>query len=657
MIKKENSYWFFLIILLVVIISFPALNHNYLFHDDWIHFSSRDLNCNHNGTCQWFNNLGRPFGFAILHLQYKLMASLHYTFIGRLITVFILISLINIIYSLLIKEGLPKLASFFIAFGIGVLPGALTSIAWVGSGFIISSLFISSIAFWFCQKFFASSTEGQCIKYFYLFMTIVLQISAALIYQTGSMFFLVFLVIIFIINCYKNIEIKVTFCTALKQMLFFLLSSIIYFIGFKYLAEDRLLQIDPTRGSLFNNIPNALLWFFDQPLSRSLELWFIRPSLGWSIYSYTVISIFLITTFLSSLRSSRRYFLSKKIIFIIFYNLFIYSVGIVCYLPVLISSFRLEVYRSSFVLSAYIFSIIVVQSWMLFVGFNALNKKIISVLLILTTSITFLCYRNMLNEIVLPKYYEYIKLATAMSMIDPNTSMASAPIHLIVPKQLEAWNTDEIGHISSEFTDEIAIMMDVIRSNANLKSVPISFGFDNVDFTNNNSIVIDLRDIRSSFKSNQVSWPKIIFNTICISSESNSSGLHLCGKAFDGRVGPNDFWESFVAPNKPVSLEISLDKTAVLYKYQFFAGELFNRMPVRWELKASNDRSEWILIDKRFNNKNLWTVDSFQEFKLTLIHPYRYYKFDFYESISEDILRIYEIKFYGADSSLLKLKP
>jgi hypothetical protein len=422
-------------------------------------------------------------------------------------------------------------------------------------------------------------------------------------------------------------------------------------------VADKLSQVDPSRGSLFNNVSEAFLWYFNQALPRSFTLWFIKPSLGWDLYSTTVLIIFILSTFFSILIIFKKFFLFKRILFTGFYNLFSYSVLVVTYAPVIISNFRLEVYRSSLVLSAYIFSIIAIQVWMILFRYNEVNKKIISLVLIFSLSISFICYQLMHNQIVRPKFYEYTKLRSIISMIDPNSVMSGLPMHLIIPRQLEPWNTDEVGRISSEFTDEIDIMMSVIRSNSNLRPVPVSYSYSDPDITLNNRIIIDLRDINSPLTPNTVIWPKLINNQPCIASDhSVNRGIHLCGRAFDGKFGPDDFWEAFLAPNMPVSLELSLENPRVISKYQFFAGQLFNRMPVRWDLNVSNDRIQWKIIDSRIIDRYSWNDNLFQEFKLTKVPAYKYYKFIFYQAFSDDILRIYEIKFYGADNSVVQLK-
>ncbi|MCX5849210.1 MAG: hypothetical protein NTW65_07150, partial [Deltaproteobacteria bacterium] len=177
--------WLLFSLGLLFAVMYPIFTYEYLFHDDWHHFS---------GTCpmaDWFMQLGRPLGGAILCFQFSLFHHIGDAYIARGITFIGLVLLLVAIYIFLRHEYFPENLSALVAFGCVTLPGALVSAFWLGGGFIIFSLLASVFSVLLCQT--ALRKEVKDIRFYCLILTAILaEIASALIYQTGAMMFLVF---------------------------------------------------------------------------------------------------------------------------------------------------------------------------------------------------------------------------------------------------------------------------------------------------------------------------------------------------------------------------------------------------------------------------------------------------------------------------------
>ncbi len=66
------SPWLLLSLCLLAAVVYPAFTHEYLFHDDWIHYSNKAASCSNSRSHTWFGTLGRPLGHEILCRQFKI---------------------------------------------------------------------------------------------------------------------------------------------------------------------------------------------------------------------------------------------------------------------------------------------------------------------------------------------------------------------------------------------------------------------------------------------------------------------------------------------------------------------------------------------------------------------------------------------------------
>lgn len=441
----------------------------------------------------WCSIMGRPLGHLMLWLQFKLVNGTSQQCAARLIALVGVVGLLLATYTFLRKENIPNSLSSFLALGVAALPGVLISIAWIGAGFIIYSLCFPSISALLCQhalKLKARKSHGYwCL----LTISSILLILSSLIYQTGTMFFIVFVAVYWALHWSRRDPYALNNTFTLLSVLF--VANVVYFIGFKALVGSELASADPQRGVFFDTLGEGLVWFFHLALPRALSLWTIQPSYGWNLLPCIASTIFLASVVTFLIFTYRLQPTLFHVMLILLYLPSTFVLGIACYIPMLISNFRLEVYRSMVPLSTYAFVITCIHLWVV------LSRAIVSVKYISSITIavfSFLIAFNannaMREKIVATKSAEVQFMRQKMQQIK-DSGLEGNPIHVIIPILNEPWNTDEIGSLSITCVNDIQPMISIIRRELKLPDILISNSKIGETYNLDGTEVIDGRDV------------------------------------------------------------------------------------------------------------------------------------------------------------------
>ena len=105
--------------------------------------------------------------------------------------------------------------------------------------------------------------------------------------------------------------------------------------------------------------------------------------------------------------------------------------------------------------------------------------------------VTLISQNAMLSKIIMPKYVEVQYIKNTMKSAK-EAGFSHVPVHIIVPKLIEPWNTDEVGYLTSSFSQDVYPMIKTIRDELMLLRVTISHSELGEDFDPGGKIVIDL---------------------------------------------------------------------------------------------------------------------------------------------------------------------
>jgi len=130
---------------------------------------------------------------------------------------------------------------------------------------------------------------------------------------------------------------------------------------------------------------------------------------------------------------------------------------------------------------------------------------------------------------------------------------------------------------------------------------------------------------------------------LIISVEATTTSFGDAGHLVNG-TSMIDFWES--EPAAGVALQVSLKEVAQVSGYRLQTGphmpEAGLRMPKAWELSASVDGGNWVVIDRRSEDKP-WGAEEVREYRLDRPVEAGNLKFDLRASYAGDAIRIYRL--------------
>lgn len=488
-LQSLSDGWLLSAIVLLLLAVSPVLIYPYLYHDDWQYYAGQGFaRCND----RWFYLLGRPLGNAFLCVQFNSFSGIDGAYLSRLETIIGVTLLLGIIYRFLRNENLPREFSAFVALGVVLLPGVLVTIFWLGAGFIAFSLLLSAYAALLCQRALRQDKKGNGF-YGLLLGAAVSELAAAYTYQTGAMMFLVLSAVVTMHVVKEGRRYSDFWRSLLVYGGVFLVSNLVYFSWFKFSIAEKLAKVDPERGTLFHNLISGMEWFAQEALPRALQLWFIDASANWASYFFGICFVVALVgfTLLRLYRKERR----QSALWIVGYVAVIVLLGVGCFLPMIVSSFRLAVFRSLIPLSAFVFVMTSVQLFLLGKerGYSVLWGRLgLGGMMI---GIGLVSHNMLRDEMVVPRNAEIQELRRVMD--DAKTAgREREPVYVIVPAKVNPWKTDEVGALSVSFPQDVFPIVNNIRNDMELPPVKVMHGFPGDKFDPTGKVVADLSGLQ-----------------------------------------------------------------------------------------------------------------------------------------------------------------
>lgn len=470
---------------------YPVFRFDYLYHDDWPLFASRESPC--SPSLGAWDQMGRPGQRVVLCALYRLFEKIDEAWLARLAIVggIIAFALLQSIYFQVL--GISWAASVALAFGTSVLPGMLVFGYWITAGSIIFSLLPCAAAALLTHASLhpekgivqrAALISGAC----------ALQTVSLLIYQAGAMYFWTLTAVMLAALLSRGLRAAVRPLAAFTLVGAGPMAG--YFIWFRYLSgwAPVLAVQDPYRGRIFSELSTSANWFFSSALPRAGLLWFFDLSRGFGLAVLTVfvVSLLLLSAYmwLTTWRWGDR---TGSFLYAA-YPVVIVVLGVLAFLPMLVTSLYLELFRSFIPLSALIFltgtihlgTILRAASW------APVIKTGVAACFVLGLSC--LAVDSLVSRMILPAAAEYSFVRNSLLEAAEHGRRVER-VHVVVPRRSLRFSTDEIDNFTVQ---DLGTMILVIGRELGLPPRPVSFSLPGEPFEREGALVVDLAELSKS---------------------------------------------------------------------------------------------------------------------------------------------------------------
>jgi hypothetical protein len=515
--KPANRRWAAGLALGIVLLCvyYPVLTFDYLYHDDWIHFTGPGSTCSASTMYDWSKITGRPLGQYALCGLFGLFETTEDAWLARLVIVagIAVFAWLQSIYFQAL--GISWTASVSLALGASVLPGILIFGYWITAGSLIFSLLPSVAAALLTAAALRPGAvavdpdrvEAAPLRRALAQMDIRsaallagacgLQLVSLLIYQTQAMYFWALAAVMLATMLARDPW------AALRPLAAYTLVGagpiVGYFIWFKYFSgfAPVLETADPARGRMFYDLAASVTWFLTEALPRASSLWFFDRPRGFGLAVLAAFVFFLILLAARfSLMAWRKGDRTGSFLYAV-YPLVIVAWGFLAFLPMLVTGFRLEVFRSLIPLSALIFLtgaihlriLLRIEKWPLPIKVGVAGGFVFG--------LSCLAADSLVSQMVLPAAAEYSFVRTSLLEAAQN-GRAAERVHAILPKVTFYPKTDEIHGLTARFDQDIKPMIQVLRRELGLGPVPITASLAGEPFQREGAVVFDFAELSKS---------------------------------------------------------------------------------------------------------------------------------------------------------------
>jgi len=496
--KPANRRWAAGLTLGIVLlcIYYPVLTHRFLYHDDWLHLSSRAPSCSASTMSAWSRLTGRAIGQYVLCGLFHAFPASDQASIARMIVVgaIMLFAFLQWVYFEILGRSWG--AALLLALGTSILPGVLVLSYWITAGSLIfaylasvAAALLTDAALRLKNNFpgMAALIAGAC----------GMQVVALLIHQTAAMYFWTLTAAMLATRLTRGLR------TAVHALAGYVFVGAVtmagYFIWFKYISgfAAQLASEDPLRGTMFSGLAITANWFLHAILPRASVLWFfdLPRGFGFAILAFFLCSLILTAAHLA-FAAWRRGDRAGSFLYLL-YPFVIVTLGLLAFSPMLVSSFHYEVFRCLIPLSALIFltgevhfgRILRVDQWPASIRIGAAAG--------ITLVLSCLAIHSLLGRMVLPAAAEYAFFRS--SLLDATRSAHAADrVHVIVPIRLRELGTDEFDNVTAERVQDIVPMIQVISRELELPVGPITHSFYGQPFDHGVTLILDLAELSKS---------------------------------------------------------------------------------------------------------------------------------------------------------------
>jgi hypothetical protein len=339
--------------LLILFVYSPVLRFDYLYHDDWVFFAAR-ANLAGSSMAHWIRIEGRPLEQYVLRGLFGLFDTVETAWLARLAVVggIVAFAILQSIYFQTL--GISWSTAVSLAFGTSVLPGMLVFSYWITAGAIIFSLLLSVVAA-LLTAYSLQSGKGVARRIAFLVSACLLQTASLLIYQTGAMYFWTLAAVMLATTASTGLT------RAVRPLAVYAVVGgcpmLGFFIWFRYLSglAPLLAATDPRRGRMFPDLAHTAKWFFITALPNASSLWFFDFPRGFGVALLCVwVASLVLFSAPKSLLARRRGDRTEGLLYMA-YPLILMALCLGAFLPMLVTGFHLDVFRSLIPLSSLVF--------------------------------------------------------------------------------------------------------------------------------------------------------------------------------------------------------------------------------------------------------------------------------------------------------------
>ena len=494
----ENGRWLAGLVIGVVLLCvyYPVLSFDYLYHDDWIHFAGgRRPACSASPMYGWSMVTGRPLGQYVICGLFGVFNRTDKAWRARLI-ILVAIAVFAFLQSRFFRTlGIGVIGAICLALGTSLLPGMLVFGYWITAGSIVFSL-VASVAAVLLTEAVLRSEKGVAVQLALAVGAITCQTTALLIYQTQAMYFWTLTAVMLATRLPQGLR------STVRPLAAYIVAgaapTVGYFIWFRYLSgfAPLLEARDPGRGAVFQDVAGGARWFLGAALPRASLLWFFDfpRGIGLGVLALFVLSLVLVTARLWSMtRQNDR----TSSLLSAAYPLVIVTFGLLSFLPMLVTSFRLEVFRSLIPLSALLYLIGAIHLGMILRAdrWPPIAKLGIAAGFLLGVS----CFasNSLTGRMVLPAAAEYSFVRVSLLETAQRGQLAHR-VHAIVPRATHPFTTDEVGTLSTQFRQDVLPMILGVGHDLGLPPSAVSQTILGEPFEQNGVLILDFAELAKS---------------------------------------------------------------------------------------------------------------------------------------------------------------
>gem|GEM_PF-4168842 len=485
---------------IILIVFLPVYTSTYLYHDDWVeypHWSISPFDFQHGPRAPWHLMNGRPLANLSIGLLFSIdalvPASIAGASLSRLFVVFLIAIFAVLQYQFLILNKVDRDLATWLVLGIVFLPGTLTLGFFLNAGSLIFSLLGALLAGLICNYVAAQSLSWK-LRVLLALAATAFFVLALFVHQATAMYFWTTCAIAAVLQMLagdRNVA-----KTLGTYAVVGICGTLSYLVWFKYSGTlDSLALAAPYRGIDLSpqHLIKMFTWFVHTVIPRAGLLWFQQGSqfAGWLIVGLliSVTGLASIAVFRKRLHHGQTDI--SRLALVCLFNFFVVCVlGILSFSPTLVTNSRLNVYRSLIPLSSLMVTVTVLSLDYAIRGtpFGVSFRKF---LVVGGVALSIYSSCNLESNMVGPARAECSLLRTAIADIRARGN-GDRPVHVIIPQITHPLDTDELC-LSILFPEHnIRLMVDVLRREAGLNAVPVTFSIEGQPYDSGDAVLVDM---------------------------------------------------------------------------------------------------------------------------------------------------------------------
>ena len=495
---SAKRFWAAGLVLGIVLLCvyWPVFTYDYLYYDDWIHFSGHEVGCSTSPMYNWSQITGRSLGQYVLCGLFHAFDKTDQAWRSRLIIVGGIIAFAILQWMYFRAVGIRWMTAVCFAFGTSVLPGMLVFGYWITAGSIIFALLASTTAALLTHA--AVTSEGSLARKVALIAGAgALQVAALLMYQTQAMYFWTLTAVMLAVRLSKGLR------AAFRPLVAYTLVGAVpiagYFIWFTQLSglASELKRIDPSRGTMFTDLPDKAKWFFEEALPRASSLWFFDLPHGFGV---AVLAVFAVCLILLSARLWRMIWRQGDragSMLYAAYPLVIVALGLLSFSPMLVTVYSSQVFRSMIPLSGLIFLIGAIHLGMIVRAYTWPLSIKVCVAAGFALALSCLAAGSLVSRMILPAAAEYSFVRNSL-LETARTGHPATRVHAIVPLSTRELYTDELNGLSAQSGQVLGRMLEVMGRELGLHLGPTTFSLPGEPFEREGTLILDFAALSKS---------------------------------------------------------------------------------------------------------------------------------------------------------------